>query len=242
MEFRRVLFRLARQHRPQTPPPARKSRRKHSQGPQRPRHPVTSQNKNQAQKNSPHEVRGFLGTNHRAAAWPGGILFFFAMFGLLAFAARLSGELRDAGRRWEIHASLVVSSAVVYGSVTLLATAVDVGVVYRIPDAQPAADAMALFDVAAIAHFLSVAVLAVMSVAAAHVALAPRVLPRWPAWLGLVPGAAVLAGTVLLPRTTAPMHYAAPPLLTWITAVSIVLASRRSADETISGTTPHAET
>jgi hypothetical protein len=192
--------------------------------------------------NSPNEVRAFLGTNASAGAWTGAIILLFAMFGLLAFAARLSGELRDAGRRWEIHASLVVSSAVVYGSVTLLATAVDVGVVYRIPNAQPAADAMALFDVAAIAHFLSVAVLAVMCVAAAHVALATRVLPQWTAWLGLVTGAAVLAGTVLLPRTTDPMHYAATALLTWITAVSIVLASRRSADETISGTTPHAET
>jgi len=192
--------------------------------------------------NSANEVRAFLGTNASTGAWTGAIILLFAMFGLLAFAARLSCELRAAGRRWEIHASLVVSSAVVYGSVTLLATAVDVGVVYRIPDAQPAADAMALFDVAAIAHFLSVAVLAVMSVAAAHVALATRVLPRWTAWLGLVTGAAVLAGAVLLPRTTDPMHYAATALLTWITAVSIVLASRRSADETISGTTPYAET
>ena len=53
---------------------------------------------------------------------------------------------------------------------------------------------------------------------------------------------ALLGGTVVLLRTTDPMHYAATALLAWIIAVSIVLASRRSPDETIRGTTPHAET
>jgi hypothetical protein len=191
--------------------------------------------------NSPAEVRAFLATNPGAGVWTGTVILLFAWFGLLAFAGRLSAELRDAGRRWEIHASMVVSSAVVYGSVTLLATAVDAGVVYRLPNSPPG-DAVALLDLAAIAHFLSAAVLAIMCLAAAHVALATRVLPRWTAWLGLATSVALLGGTVVLLRTTDPMHYAATALLAWIIAVSIVLASRRSPDETISGTTPNAET
>jgi len=179
------------------------------------------------QDNSPEEIRAFLATDPRSGVWAGTVLLLFAFFGLLLFAARLSIELRDAGKRWEIHASLVVGSAVVYGSVTLLATAVGAGVVQRLPSTPPAADAVTLLDISAIAHDLSAAVLAVMCVAAAHVSLISRVLPRWTGWLGLVAAAALLAGIVVLPLTRDLYHYAATVLLAWIVSVSIALAVRR---------------
>jgi hypothetical protein len=191
--------------------------------------------------NSPDEVRAFLATNPRAGVWTGTVILLFAMFGLLAFAARLSVELRDVGKRWETHASLVVNSAVVYGSVTLLATAVDAGVIYRLPNTPPTADAVTLFDLATIAHFLSATVLALMCVAAAHVSLATRVLPRWTGWLGLVTAAALLAGTVVLLRTTDPMHYAATVLFVWIICVSVVLAARRHPHQPVTATTSQPE-
>jgi hypothetical protein len=188
--------------------------------------------------NSPDEVRAFLTTTPRTAVWTGVVLLLFALFGLLAFAARLSVELRDAGKRWQTHASLVVSSAVVYGSVTLLATAMGPAVVQRLPNAPPVADAVTLLDLGAIAHFLSAAVLAVMCAAAAHVSLATRVLPRWTAWLGLIAAAAVLTAIAVLPHTTDPMHYAATILLAWIVAVSIVLAARRRPHQPVAATAP----
>jgi hypothetical protein len=192
------------------------------------------------QDNSPEEIHAFLATNPRAGVWAATVILLVDLFGLLLFAARLSIELRGAGRRWEIHASLVVGSAVVYGSVTLFATAVGAGVVQRLPNVPPAADAVTLLDVSAIAHDLSAAVLAVMCVAAAHVSLITRVLPRWTAWLGLIAAAAVLAGTVVLPQTRDPFHYAATVLLAWIVAVSIVLAGHQRPHQPVA-TTSHTQ-
>ena len=192
--------------------------------------------------NSPDEIRAFLATDPRAGVWAETVLLLFALFGLLLFAARLSIELRDAGKRWEIHASLVVGSAVVYGSVTLFATAVAAGVVQRLPNPPPVAEAVTLLDLNSIAHFLSAAVLAVMCVAAAHVSLVTRVLPRWTAWLGLVAAAAALAGIVVLPHSRDPFHYAATVLLAWIVSVSIVLAARRHPHQPVATTShPQAE-
>src|SRR3954452_19332817 len=186
--------------------------------------------------NSPDEVRALLTTTSRTAVWTGVVILLFALFGLLAFAARLSVELRDAGKRWQTHASLVVSSAVVYASVTLLATAIGPAVVQRLPNAPPVADAVTLLDLGAIAHFLSAAVLALMCAAAAHVSLATRVLPRWTAWLGLVAAAGLLTAIAVLPRPAAPMHYAATTLLALIVAVSIVLAARRRPHQPVAAT------
>src|SRR3954471_3246541 len=72
------------------------------------------------QDNSPDEIHAFLATNPRPGVWTGTVLLLFALFALLLFAARLAVELRDAGERWDIDAALVVCSAVVYGSVTLM--------------------------------------------------------------------------------------------------------------------------
>jgi hypothetical protein len=127
---------------------------------------------------------------------------------------------------------------VVYGSVTLLATAVGPAVAYRLPHAPPVADVVTLLDLGTIAHFLSVAVLAVMCVVTAHVSLATRVLPRWTAWLGLLAAASVLAATVVLLRTRDPVHLAATVLLAWIVAVSIVLAARRRPHQPPDATAP----